>query len=209
MMKTNKTMKRWTLGVMLVFIASGVFAGEGGKAVGNLSVLPYLDTDYSVVSFANLADKSAKFSIVDVEGVTIYKEWVSKEGYSQKVLDFSNLKDGEYTAVLSAKGALDVSKTFEVKDHKLVSAKQIVVTPEEVKAFFNIVENTLYVSHLSFGSNSFGISIDDAFGGEVYTNEFLGNKAYSGKFDISALPKGEYTVSINSGSKEYSYDFRK
>ncbi|MGQ1786879.1 MULTISPECIES: hypothetical protein [unclassified Saccharicrinis] len=208
-MKTTKMMKRWVLGVMLVFVTTATFAGEGGKAAGNVSILPYLDTDYSIVSLSNQADKAAIFSIKDAEGETVYKEWVNKAGFAQKILDFSNLEDGKYTAILKARGSEEISETFSIENHKLVSQKEEIVSEEELRAFFNLVDNTLFVSHISFGSNTFGISISDALGDEVFEKGFDGNSTYSGKFDISALPNGEYKVSINSGNKEYSYAFRK
>ena len=206
-MKTTNKMRRWVLGAMLIFVATATFAGEGNKP--SLSILPYLDTDYSVVSLSNNADKAAAFCIKDAEGVTVYKEWVNKEGFAQKILDFSNLEDGEYTAELKVKGAEAITETFSVADHKLVSEKTEVMSQEELSAFFNIIDNMLYVSHISFGSNSFGISISDAVGEEVFEKGFEGNSTYSGKFDISALPNGEYKVSINSGNKEFSYAFKK
>ncbi|WP_075591468.1 hypothetical protein [Labilibacter marinus] len=208
---TNKNkVKGWVLGVILAFVTTGAYAGEGGKAAGNVSIHPYLNTDYSVISVSNLADKAASFSIKDAEGVRVYKEWVSKEGFAQKILDFSNLEDGEYKAILSVKGADEIVETFKIADHKLVYDKvEQVMSKEELKAFFNVVENTLFVSHISFGSSSFGISISDEIGDEIFEKGFEGNSTYSGKFDISTLPNGEYKVSINSSNKEYTYAFRK
>ena len=208
-MKTTKMMRRLVLGAMLIFVTTATFAGDGGKTTGNVSILPYLDTDYSIVSLSNQADKAAIFSIKDAQGEVVYKEWINKEGFAQKILDFSNLEDGEYTAALKARGAEQISETFSIEDHKLVSERAKVVSEQELRAFFNLVDNMLYVSHISFGSNTFGISISDAIGDEIFEKGFDGNSTYSGKFDISALPTGEYKVSINSGNKEYSYAFSK
>lgn len=209
-MKIKNNVRGWVLGVILAFAATTSYAGEGGKAIGNVSIHPYLNTDYSIISVSNLADKAASFSIKDAEGVSVYKEWVNKAGFEQKILDFSNLEDGDYTAVLRVKGAEEIIESFKVVDHKLVSDKvEQVISEEELRAFFNIVENTLFVSHISFGSSSFGISISDDIGEEIFEKGFEGNSTYSGKFDISALPNGDYKVSINSGNKEYTYAFRK
>ncbi len=208
-MKTIKMMKRLVFGMMLFFVATATFAGEGGKTAANVSVLPYLDTDYSIVSLSNPVNKVALFSIKDAEGFTVYKEWINKSGFAQKILDFSNLEDGEYSAVLKTKGVDEVSQKFEIVDHKLVASTKEVLTEEQLKAFFHLVDNMLYVSHISFGSNFFGISISDAIGEEIFEKGFVGNSTYSGKFDISELPNGEYVISINSGNKEYSYAFRK
>ena len=117
-MKKVNTMKRWALGAMLIMIAATTFAGERNKGLGNLAIFPYLNTDYSVVSFSNLVNKNAKFYIKNAKGDVIYKDWVNKEGFYQKVLDFSNLENGEYTALLTTKGASDITKTFLVEDQK-------------------------------------------------------------------------------------------
>lgn len=209
-MKKTIFVKRLTLGVMFVFAAATAsFAGEGEKVKSDICISPYLNTDYSVISLSNQSKKTATLRIVDAEGAVVYKEWVKKEGLAQKVLDFSNLEDGEYTAILKVKGEDDLTEMFSVVNHKLILENPKAVTKEELKAFFNLVENTLFVSHITFGNSSFGISILDAVGQEVFEKDFANKLVYSGKFDVSALPNGQYTVNINSGSNKYSYDFNK
>ncbi|WP_066632894.1 hypothetical protein [Labilibacter marinus] len=208
-MKTTNFVKRLALGVMFVFVLGSVaFAGEGEKGKSDMQIAPYLNTDYSVISLSNKTDKTAVFKIVDDNGEVYYKEWVKKDGLSQKVLDFAHAEDGTYRAILKVNGSDDLTETFIIKNHKLVTPKQE-VSEEELRAFFNLVENTLYVSHITFGSNSFGISIADSNREDVFVKSVEGNSTYSGKFDISALPIGQYTVSINSGDSKYSYEFQK
>lgn len=208
-MKTNKLIKGLGLGVMLVFISVAAFAGEGDKPTGNLSIHPYLDTEYSIISVSNLADKNAIFSIKDENGITVYKEWVNKAGIAQKILDFSKIDDGVYTATLKAKGQKEVLKTFIIEDHQLAGRKIAEPSAKNVKTFFHLTDNTLTVSHIAFGSKSFEILISDAIGAEVFEKGYSGNSAFSGKFDVSSLPNGDYTVSVNSGNNEYNYAFRK
>lgn len=208
-MKTNKLIKRLGLGVMLVFISAAAFAGEGDKPTGKVSIHPYLDTEFSIVSVSNLADKNAVFSIKDENGLIVYKEWVNKAGIEQKILDFSKIDDGVYTAALKAKGQKEVSKTFVIQNHQLSSKKDVALSNNQLKSFFHLNNNTLIVSHISFGSKSFDVSISDAIGENLYAKSFSGNSTFSRKFDVSSLPSGDYTVSINSGNKECSYAFRK
>lgn len=209
-MKTNKLIKRLGLGVMLVFISAAAFAGEGDKPTGKVSIHPYLDTEFSIVSVSNVTDKNAVFSIKDENGLTVYKEWVNKAGIEQKILDFSRIDDGVYTAVLKAKGLKDVSKTFVILNHQLSSeTEETKLSNNQLKSFFHLNDNTLTVSHISFGSKSFDVSISDAIGENLYAESFSGNSTFSHKYDVSSLPSGDYTVSINSGNKEYSYAFRK
>jgi len=209
-MRTNKLIKRLGLGVMLVLISAVAFAGEGDKPTGMVSIHKYLDTDFSIISVSNLADKNAIFSIKDENGSTVYKEWVNKAGIEQKILDFSRIDDGIYTAELKVKGHKEVSKTFIIQDHQLSSGKETnLSSSKQLKSFFYLTDNTLTVSHISFGSRSFDVSISDEIGDDIYLKSFSGNSTFSRKFDVSSLPCGDYTVSINSGNKEYSYAFRK
>ncbi len=203
----KKIFKSLAFGVMFA-LTTTAFAGEGDAPAAKVSILPYLHTDYSVLSVSNLSENSGLFMIEDKDGSVLYKEWVSKSGITQKVLDFSLLKDGNYEMVLKIKGEEKVRNSFTVKDKKIVS--EYAVAHKSVdKAMVNLVDNMLYVSHLSFGSNAFAMSISKEGEGEVYSNTIKTKDAYSGKFDVSELPSGAYVVNINSGDKNFEYEFQK
>ncbi|TLX73902.1 T9SS type A sorting domain-containing protein [Labilibacter sediminis] len=208
-MKTNKLIKSLSLGVMMSLIAAVAFAGEGDTPSGNVSIHPYLDTDYSIISVANLADKNAVFSIIDENGTVVFKEWVNKAGIEQKIIDFSNINDGVYTASLKAKGGKEVSKTFIVENHRLAGSAKKALTNDSLKAFFHLSDDILTVSHLHFTDSTFEISIVNSLGTEVFERGYSSNSPFSGKFDVSTLPTGDYTVCIHSGNNKYSYAFAK
>jgi len=208
MMKKVSLIKGLALGVMfaLTTVAS---AGNGEGENAKVSIAPYLNTNYSVLSVANSSDKTAFLTILDTNGEVLYKEWVSKGGLTQKILDFTYLEDGEYKVSVKIKGLEEIKETFIVKDKKIsVKGKEVVVSAES-KAFVKLVDNILYVSHLSFGSPAFGISISTETNEEVFTKTIEGKETYSGKFDVSELPSGEYNVNINSGEKVFNYAFSK
>ncbi len=200
----RKLFKGFALGVMF---ALGSVAVAQEVTPAEVAINPYLNTEYSILSVANPSEKAAKLEITDENGELVHKEWLSSKAFSQQILDFSELKDGRYTAKVSVKGEEIASSKFALADHQISDEK--IMSKEELKAFFRLNDNILYVSHIAFGANSFGISIEDAIGDEVFEKGFDGNSTYSGKFDISALPNGNYSVKINSGSKEYSYAFTK
>ncbi|MCW3805867.1 hypothetical protein [Plebeiibacterium marinum] len=209
-MKSSRLFKGLALGVMFA-LTTTVFAGEGeGKApASKVSILPYLHTDYSILSVSNFSAKNAVLLIENNEGVVFHKEWIDQPGFTQKVLDFSHLSDGEYSVILKQKGSESLSKSFIVEDHKIVTDKKKSASLNKANSFVKVTDNTLLVSHLDFSSRAFSISITDANSEELFTQTVTGGNAFSKKYDISALPTGNYTVQINSDNKNYTYAFNK
>ncbi len=209
-MKTKNSIKGLALGVMFALTTSvSIFAGEGDSPSAKLSIVPYLSTDYSIVSYNNIGNNSATLTIKDELGNVVFSDKYYGPGFTQKVLDFSNIEDGTYNAELNIKGKSTLSKSFEIENHKLTSGMKNEASTYKPQSFANIVNNTLYVSHLSLGGNSFAVSISDKSGTTVYENEEIEKPIYSQKFDVTSLPKGEYTLSINSVNGDFSYDFQK
>ncbi len=209
-MKTKNTIKGLALGVMFALTTSvSVFAGEGDTPAAKMSIVPYLSTDYSIISYNNTGSNNAVLTIKDDLGNVVFSDKFAGTGFTQKVLDFSNIEDGTYRADLSIKGKAVVSESFKIENHKLASIKKAEPVAYQPKSFANVVENTLYVSHLSLGGSAFAVSITDKAGTKVYENEKVDKPIYSQKFDVASLPKGEYTLNINSVNGDFTYDFQK
>lgn len=197
-MKT-KNLKGIVLGVILFLGASSAFA------TGNVRINPYLDTDLSIVSIINPTESALKLKIYDTEGNLYYSKKVSGETTNQKLFDFSYLEDGVYKIVLTG-NKVNVEKKFEIENNKLISEKQ-----EEIaeKTLFRSEDNNLFVTYLSFENKNFNLSILDSFGNEVFLESYSSEPTFSKKFNVEALPKGEYKVRLISNDKEYNYAFRK
>ncbi len=208
-MKTSKLFKGLALGVMFTLGVSA-YAGEGdGKAsASTVSIYPYLNTDFSVLSLNNQSESNAILTIEGKDGEVFHRELISKAGFTQKVLDFSYLSDGEYSVVLKSKGKEYFSKDFAVKNHKIASDVKKDVASNANTTFANVVDNTLIVSYIPFGVKSVDVTISSS-SEEIFTETFKAERTFSKKFDISALPKGDYHVTINSEDKNYTYAFRK
>ncbi len=209
-MKTRKFFKGIALGVMFA-LGVTAFAGEGdGKTASPaVSIFPYLDTDYSVLSLNNLSEKSAVLTIEGTSGEIFHREVINKAGFTQKVLDFSYLADGTYSVNLKSKGTEYFSKPFIVENHKVVvNSDHAAVASNANTSFASVINNTLIVSYIPFGVKSVDVTISSNTE-EIFTETFTADKTFSKKFDISALPRGEYQVSINSEDKNYSYAFSK
>ena len=194
-----KNLKRIALGLALLLGASSAFA------TGNIRINSYLDTDYSIVSIVNPSESNLKMKIYDTVGNLYYSKKVDATTTAQKLFDFSYLEDGTYKIVLTGKKER-IEKTFEVSNNKLVRK---VAKENTEKALFRANKDALYVTYLSFNNTSFNISISDAFENEIFVNSYDSEPTFSKKFNVEALPKGDYKVRLVSDNKEYNYAFRK
>ncbi|MDQ2177145.1 hypothetical protein [Marinifilum sp. D714] len=199
-MKTKKVnLKGIVLGALLFLGASSAFA------TGNIKINPYLDTDLSIVSIINPTESVLKMKIYDREGNLYYSKKVNSATTDQKLFDFSYLEDGIYKIVLSG-AEENVEKEFVIEGKKLkvTDSKELAE-----KTFFRSADNNLYVSYLAFENKTFNLSITDALGNEVFEESYTSAPTFSKKFNVAALPEGEYKVRLVSNNKEYNYAFRK
>ncbi|PKQ61808.1 hypothetical protein BZG02_14365 [Labilibaculum filiforme] len=195
----NVTLKGLVLGVVLFLGANTVFA------TGNIRINSYLDTDLAIVSIINPTESILKLKIYDEAGNLYFSKKVSNATTDQKLLDFSYLEDGTYKIVLTG-AAINLEKKFEVANNKLVSEKEVELAE---KTLFRADNNDLFVTYLSFNNKTFQISINDESGNEVFNGSYASEPNFSKKFNVEALPKGEYKVRLVSDNKEYNYAFRK
>jgi hypothetical protein len=199
MKRKNITLKGLVLGVALFLGASSAFA------TGNIRINPYLDTDFSIISVINPSESVVKMKIYDEAGNLYYSNKVSAEASAQKLFDFSYLEDGTYKIVLAGKENT-IEKEFEVVDKKLVNISENVASE---KTLFRADKDNLFVTYLSFNNTTFDITINDEFGNEVFNNSYDSEPTFSRKFNVEALPKGNYKVRLVSDNKEYDYAFSK
>ncbi|GAB7087203.1 hypothetical protein [Marinifilum fragile] len=199
-MKTkNVNLKGIVLGALLFLGASSAFA------TGNIKINQYLDTDLSIVSIINPTESVLKMKIYDREGNLYYSKKVNSTTTDQKLFDFSYLEDGIYKIVLSGADE-NIEKEFVIEGKKLkvTDAKEIAE-----KTLFRSKNNDLFVSYLSFENTTFNLSITDELGNEVFEESYTSAPTFSKKFNVTALPEGEYKVRLVSNNKEYNYAFRK
>ncbi|WP_321515800.1 hypothetical protein [Marinifilum fragile] len=199
-MKTkNVNLKGIVLGALLFLGASSAFA------TGNIKINQYLDTDLSIVSIINPTESVLKMKIYDREGNLYYSKKVNSTTTDQKLFDFSYLEDGIYKIVLSGADE-NVEKEFVIEGKKLkvTDAKELAE-----KTLFRSKDNDLFVSYLSFENTTFNLSITDELGNEVFEESYTSAPTFSKKFNVTALPEGEYKVRLVSNNKEYNYAFRK
>ncbi len=204
-MKFKNTMKS-------LLLVAAVFAGSlAVSANGKVAVVPYLKTNYTLIAAESGEAEISSIAIMDRFGETVYssRQVASKAGFS-KLFDFANLSDGEYKVRLRVKSGSALEETFLVKNGMVASksfSEMVEVSENEVRIWSD--KDFLFVSHLNRAMRPVVINVKDSSGSVVYKHTLPADLTYSGKYDVAALPKGDYTISLLSGSKVYNYEFRK
>jgi len=202
MTKVN-VLKRLLPIAVLALLSTGLFAK------GKICINSYLRTDYAIITARPDVAESYRIKILNDEGAEMYASSRIKGAASfQKLFDLSSLADGNYRIELTSKNTTSVEK-FSVVSHKLVRKDVEEKESELLTAFFRVAKEKLYVSHMNFEQAALRISIDDANGTEIYNSSLPKESAYSGMFDLTKLPSGEYQVTLVSGKNEYNYEFNK
>lgn len=202
-MKTKSVLK----GVLL--IAAIVIGSASVSAKGKISVAPYLKTSYAVISVEPTVEDLYSVAIFNSFGEIVYSSNKLENGATfSKLFDFSKLEDGEYKVRLRGKGITSVEERFIVKDGALASvdaSKDVLAT--DVKIWKR--SDYVFVSHLNRNLNAMVVRLEDARGSVIYDKTLPAELTYSGKFNVSSLPKGNYALSFVSGNKVFSYEFKK
>lgn len=202
-MKKVDVLRRVLPIAVLVLLSTGAFAK------GKIVISSYLRTDYAVITARYDAAENYRVKIFNAEGDELYaSSRINGTASFQKLFDLTSLEDGEYTIELTSKKEKATEK-FAILDHELVSVNGKKEESEMLKAFFRVANDRLYVSHMNFDNAALRIKIDDKFGTEIYNSSLPTESTYTGMFDLTNLPSGEYQVSLVSGNKEYSYEFNK
>jgi uncharacterized protein (UPF0333 family) len=204
-MKTKNTLK-------FLLLVAAVFAGSlSASAKGKVAVVPYLKTNYTLIAAESGAEEFRSVAIMDKFGETLYStSRVSSNAVFSKVFDFSNLSDGEYKVRLDLKSGPSLESSFMVKNGGVASdsfSEMANISENDVRIWSN--KDLLFVSHLNRAMRPVVINVKDSRGSIVYNNILPSDLTYSGKYNVAALPKGDYTISLESGSKVHSYEFRK
>lgn len=194
-MKTIKFLST-VVAVAVVAIASAV---EKPK----MNVIP-LSSDKAVVSIFN--DKAALFelSILAQNGDLVYYKQSTKPLNSyQKVFDFTQLPNGNYTLNLKINDT-NLSNDFQV------ASKGIYVGESKLRfdPYFDYSNDVLKLSYLNFDGENFTLTIYDK-NGSVYASKLGKEFNMISGYDLSGLTAGNYDVVLRSSNKEYSYSLKK
>jgi len=194
-MKTIKFLST-VVAVSIVAIATAV---EKPK----MNVVP-LTPDRAVVSIQNNNAAVFELSIVADNGDLVYYKQSAKPLNSyQKVYDFKELANGDYTLTLKVNDTR-LSKEFEVASSGIyVGESKLRFDP-----YFAFSEDVLKLSYLNFDGESYSLNIYDE-NGLIYKSRVGNEFNMVNGYDLSALASGTYDVVLSSASNEFTYSLVK
>ncbi len=155
-----------------------------------------------IVETSGWKSKNVKVQIKEFSGNIILDEILTKSSGSRKY-NLVNLPDGQYSIELSSDLKITV-RNFEV------NGTQVNLSPEMQTIFkpvLNWTGKTLDINLLTMGTST-TISILDEKGNTVLsqTNQ---NPAIHKRFNIAALPAGDYSVNIETNGRYFDFNYTK
>jgi len=140
-------------------------------------------------------------SIKDVNGITLYKEFIEESGVYRKGFDLTALPNGNY--IFEVDKDLEVEMIpFTVSNNKVVFNRNAEVTM--YKPFVRQQDDAIYITQFLPDFSKAKIEIYANYNGELellhvdkIENSQLIQKAYR-------LEKGSYKIIINSNNREYT-----
>ncbi|WP_321348370.1 hypothetical protein [uncultured Draconibacterium sp.] len=194
-MKTIKLLST-VLAVAIVAVATAV---EKPK----MSVTP-LSADRAVITIQNENASLFELSIHAEDGELVYYKQTTKPLSSyQKIYDFKNLENGNYTMDLR------INDTRLLKDFE-VASKGISVGESKLRIdpYFAFTDGVLKLSYLNFDQESLSLNIYDE-DGLVYKTSLGKDFNVASGYDLSALKEGKYEVILSSLNNDFSYSLVK
>ena len=168
-----------------------------------MSVTP-LSADKAVVTIMNENASLFELSIQSEDGELVYYKQTTKPLSSyQKIYDFKNLENGNYTMDLR------VNDTRLIKDIEVASNGIFVGESKlRIDPYFAFADDVLKLSYLNFDEEKLSINIYDEKG-LVYKSELGKNFNVASGYDLSALRDGKYEVILSSYSNEFTFSLEK
>jgi hypothetical protein len=197
-MNVMKTIKLVST-VMAVAIVAIATAVEKPK----MNVVP-LSADRAVVSIQNNNAAQFELSIHAENGdLVYYKQSTKPLSNYQKVFDFENLENGNYTMNVKINDTR-LSKEFAVASNGIsVGESKLRFDP-----FFSFENDVLKLSYLNFDKANYKLNIYDE-NGLVYQSKLGKDFGITNGYDLSRLNAGKYNVVMSSYENEYTFSLEK
>jgi len=177
------------------FLSMGIFANSNPvfTKVGDKSI---------TIKTGNWKSDAVNVIIKDADGATILSENLNTDK-TGRVYNLKNLPAGIYS--------IEMSDDLRITTQAFTLNKDAVVMDKAVETLYKPVfassDNTVDLNLMNLGNNV-SIKITDR-----QNNTYLDQKEHetsiNKRFDVSSLPAGIYTMSINMDGRTFSHDFTK
>ena len=188
-LKAAKEFVLLTFGMLL--LVSNVSAGNKDAAIKIINAEQKIFT----LNIEGIKSKKYLIEIRDVYGSVLLQQKVSARKQSSKVYNFSKLPIGKYE--IQIEGDTYVRKQFV----NVLLQKIEVVAEEEVKIFkpsVELEENRIAFNMFSYKQNTVQVSILDTEGNLIFKEDIKDKLAIHKFYDLVEVPKGAYTVRIDT-----------
>lgn len=192
-----------TIKILTTVMALAIVAVATAVEKPKMDVVP-LSEDRAVVSILNGADALFELSIQAEDGELVYYKQATKPSNTyQKIFDFTNIEDGDYTMDLRVNG------TRLIKDIT-ISANGIAVGESKMRIdpYFAFANDVLKLTYLNFDQESMNLNIYDN-NGLVYESKLGKDFNIATGFDLSSLKAGQYEVVLSSLNNDFSFSLEK
>jgi len=188
-----------TLKFLSTVVAVAAVAVATAVEKPKMNVVP-LTPDRAVVSIQNDNPAVFELSITAENGEVVYYKQSAKPMNSyQKVYDFAELDNGNYTLTLKVNDTR-LSKSFQVASSGIyVGESKLRFDP-----YFAYDGNVLKLSYLNFDGEKYTLNIYNK-NGLVYKSKLGSDFNMISGYDLSGLEKGTYDVVLSSWNNEFTY----
>ena len=197
-MKAKVNSTRW-LALAGMLFTFGISARVQGSE--NVSMV-LLQNKKVLIETRNPLKQQVSIKITDNStSETVYASQTDDDAFTRKTYDLSNLPNGVYTVDVK----MD-NRIFE-KEIQLSSAGEALLNEKiYYEPVFAFDRRSMEVTFLN--PNKESVVVDFHKGNESFFTDEPGNHgAFSRKYDLSNLDRGDYVIGFSSGGKHYSKSF--
>ena len=161
------------------------------------------DAKKTVLVLKNVKEGN-QLSIIDNNGIILYKELIEQNGVYSKGFDLTSLPDGKYIFELDKDIQIDTIP-FTVSSNNVVFSKKEEKTI--FKPFTRVKGDMLYVTKLSLNNEPLKIDIyfkNDIDSKLMYSEKIEDTKNIQKVYKLSGLDKGNYKVIIQTEGRTFT-----
>ncbi|MDP5158513.1 MAG: hypothetical protein NWQ07_08055 [Flaviramulus sp.] len=195
----KNVIKHLKKGILLVTMLTTIYS------FANKSSFYSIKNDTKKTSLTlNNVKKGNILSIIDINGIILYKEVIENSGIYSKGFDLTYLPDGFYT--------FELDKDLEIKTIPFtVNYNNVVFNKKEEKTIFKpytrVKDDFVYISKLALNNDPLKIEIyflNDYDYELVYTEKVINTKNIEKTYKLTGLKKGDYKIVIETEGKTFT-----